>query len=248
MIGRALLRALVVSAAVLVCEPTSGNAQSTAERSARATVDSFFTLVARERWDSAATLLDLARFEPYFKGFVRNARSAIPQRPMTVEDLMASDSTMPRAVAEWEIGRMNRGGARDPFDYLSMQFAGITTPRDLFALTTSAAAARWLEAQDERTLMRAAWRRSGCPLSDVRDFPSSHDTVLGVVVSGDSLAYVVHTDDRFAAMGPESLSPTERVMRLRRVNGRWQIEPRESLLRRDGAVGYSFECSQTKRP
>src|SRR6185436_1511903 len=72
--------------------------QSPNERAVRAVVDSFFTAIKRERWDSAAALLDLTGFETYFKQQVSSARSALPEREMTVEDMMATDSTMPRAV------------------------------------------------------------------------------------------------------------------------------------------------------
>jgi hypothetical protein len=240
---------LGICAALSLLPWTPVDAQAAAERSVRATVDSFFAFVSRERWDSAATMLDLARFEPYFKGVVRNLRSAIPPRPMTVEDVMATDSTMPRAVAEWQLSQMNRAANSDPFEYLQMQFAGIATSRDLFALTTPAAAARWLDGQDGRTMMRTAWRKQGCSLSDLPDFPAAKRAVLAIAVSDDSTAYVVHGDDRFGEMEPGNLSFGERVMKLHRINGRWRIEPREDLLRPSN-VGFSvgFECPKTKRP
>jgi hypothetical protein len=61
---------------------------------------------------------------------------------MSVEDRMAMDSTIPRAVAEWQIEQMKKNGGGDPFAYLSSRFAGITSPKELFALTVPAAAAR----------------------------------------------------------------------------------------------------------
>ena len=145
MIGRSALRALgllnSLFAMAVFSAPRPANAQQAVERSARATVDSFFAFAARERWDSAATMLDLVRFEAFFKGVVRNVRSAIPPRPVTVEDLMAQDSTMPRVVAEWQIARMKSDGS-NPFFYLSYEFSGVANQHDLFALTISTAAAR----------------------------------------------------------------------------------------------------------
>jgi hypothetical protein len=238
----------LVLAAAFLFGGSRGVAQTAGISAARATVDSFFAVIAGEKWDSAAAMLDLARFERFFKSAVANARSAIPQRPMTVEDLMATDSTMPRAVAEWQIGQMKKSGAEEPFNYLSMQFAGITSPRDLFALSIPAAAARWLEAQDERTQMREAWRRSGCPLSDLPAFLAAKRTVLAAAAFDDSTVYVVQSDDRFGSMGPENLTPVERVMKLHRANDRWRIEPREDLLRPGGAYGYGFDCPKARRP
>jgi len=41
----------------------------------------------------------------------------------------------------------------------------------------------------------------------------------------------------------------ERVMRLHRVDGRWRIEPRRTLLQAEN-VGFSvgFDCPKAKRP
>src|SRR4051812_14317140 len=88
--------------------PRASSGQTPAERSVRAVVDSFFAAVSAEKWESAATFLDLARFDSYFNQVVSNARTALPPPQMTVETMMASDSTMPRAVAEWEMERMKK--------------------------------------------------------------------------------------------------------------------------------------------
>src|SRR4051812_908596 len=93
-------------------------AQTPNERAVRAVVDSFFAAIKREQWDSAAALTDVTRFEPYFTQQVQNARSAIPQPEMTVEDFMTRDS-MPRAVAEWEIARMKKYSGMRKFGDMS---------------------------------------------------------------------------------------------------------------------------------
>jgi hypothetical protein len=195
-----VLLALVVSWAM----PPKSLAQSANERAVRAVVDSFFGAIQRERWDSAAALVDLTRFEPYFKDRVSSARSALPQREMTVEDMMAGDSTMPRAVAEWEIARMNKFRGMQNFGDMSYEFAGVHTQHELFALTIPEAAARWLEAQDERTQMREARRRSGCPLTiGVPEFQEIKHNVLAVALGNDSTAYVVHPTTGFARINTE---------------------------------------------
>jgi len=229
-------------AAAVFSAPTRGSAQRTVERSARAAVDSFFAVVARERWDSAAIMLDLARFEPYFKRVVRDARGMIPSRQMTVEDLMAEDSTMPRAVAEWHISQAKKASAGGPFNYLSYEFAGIRDQHDLFALTVPAAAARWLEAKDGRTQMREAWRRGNCSLQKLPDFPAPKRTVLAVSVVNVSSANTIHTDDQFGGDNPEYLSFGERVIRMHRVHGRWHIEPRDDLFRPSNTSFAITDC------
>ena len=241
----ARVRLPVVMTLVAFCVARPMSAQPANERAVRAVVDSFFGAIQRERWDSAAALLDLTRFEPYFKDRVSSARSALPQREMTVEDMMAGDSTMPRAVAEWEIARMTKFRGMQNFGDMSYEFAGVHTQHELFALTVPEAAARWLEAQDERTQMREARRRSGCPLRiGVPEFPESKHNVLAVALGNDSTAYVVHSDDRF---GPNQYGmENERVMVLRRHAGRWRIETRLELLR-PGNWSFVRECPEGRK-
>src|SRR4051794_6574898 len=117
---RQLFAAIAFAASTRV--PHRANAQAPAERAVRAVVDSFFTAVAREKWDSAAALIDVARFEPYFKQAVGNSRAELPTHKMTVEEMMATDSTMPRAVAEWEIARMNKYRESEPLFAFSHEF------------------------------------------------------------------------------------------------------------------------------
>jgi len=138
--------AIVLAVGGLLGSATASEGQTPSERAVRAVVDSFFAAIKRERWDSAVALIDLSRFEPYFKQQVQNARSAIPQPEMTVEDMMASDSTMPRAVAEWQVAQMNKYRGMRKFGDMSYEFAGVHSQHELFALTVPEAAARWLDA------------------------------------------------------------------------------------------------------
>jgi hypothetical protein len=63
----------VVMALIAFCVSRPMSAQPANERAVRAVADSFFAAIARERWDSAAALLDLTGFEPYFKDRVSSA-------------------------------------------------------------------------------------------------------------------------------------------------------------------------------
>jgi hypothetical protein len=239
-------RLLPILLAARVAAPGASYGQTPNERSVRAVVDSFFAAVSAEKWDSAATFLDLSRFEPYFTQVVSNARTALPPPPITVEALMASDSTMPRAVAEWQIDRM-KNYPMPQFGDMSHEFAGVRTQRDLFALTVPQAAARWLEAKDERTSMRESFRRSGCALSELPAFPPSKHTVIGVAVIDDSTVYAIQRDDRFR--GEDLNAPqSERVIPVHRTRGRWLIEPRGDLLRPfNGGIWYGVSCPKNKR-
>lgn len=242
---RARLTLLLMSSAVVVFARGAA-AQSPSERAVRAVVDSFFAAVGREKWDSATAFIDLGRFEPYFKQVVSRARVALPQREITVDEYMATDSTMPRAVAEWHVAQMNKYRGKEMFGDLSQEFAGVRTQQALFALKMPEAAARWIEAQDERTQMREAWRRTGCPANAVPPFEATKRTVLATAVADDSTAYVILTDDRFRDAESVSMESGARVMRLVRIRGAWRILPQGDLLR-PRSMGFSFDCGRIRR-
>jgi len=216
-------------------------AQARDERAVRAVVDAFFAAVAREQWDSAVAFIDLPRFEPSLKQRIAWARSTLPDPPITAEQLMAIDSTMPRGVAEWEAMRSNKFRSERAFDDYSGQFAGVTSQQMLFSLSLRDAAARWLAARDPRVQIREARRRAGCPLGDVASpWPSSTSTLLAIAFQDDSTAYVIQSDDRFRG---DALTPSERVMPVRRTQAGWRIEPRQDLLTPTN-VHFSSECEK----
>jgi hypothetical protein len=235
-----------LGAAAVAASPV--RSQTPTERAVRAVADSFFDAVAREKWDSAAKFIDLPRFEPHFKQVLGNARAALPPAELTVEQIMSRDSTMPRAAAEYELAQMKKYTARRPgFGDMSYEFAGIHSQQELFALTPAQALARWLEAKDERTQMREAWRQMGCSLGDLPVFPSVKRSVLGVAMVNDSVGYVIHTDDRFGGVAESSIYGSERLFPVRRTTLGWRIDPREDLLR---PLNMSFaldNCPKVKK-
>jgi hypothetical protein len=208
--------------------PAVAQGQARDETMVRAVVDSFFAAIAREQWDSAARLLDLPRFEPILKSAVASARSALPQPPVTADVLMASDSTMPRAVAEWEAARSNRFRAQRTFDDYSYEFAGVTSQHMLFSLTVSDAAARWIAARDRRVQMREQWRRAGCIIGTLPIAPSlTSPVILAIAFRDDSTAFVIHGDEQLRSIGSMH---DERVVPVHRTRAGWRIEPRDDLL------------------
>ena len=131
---------------------------------------------------------------------------------------------------------------------MSYDFAGVHSQQELFALKPAEALARWLEAKDERTQMRDAWRQMGCSLADLPAFPSVKRSVLGVAVVNDSMGYVIHTDDRFGGVAESSIYGSERLFPVRRTKLGWRIDPREDLLRpMNVSIGMS-ECPKVKKP
>jgi hypothetical protein len=203
----------------------------------------FFDDVAAERWRAAASHLDLAPFEVFLREQVEWAREQPDQRGPTVEDLMRHDSTMPRAAAEYQVRQTEK--AREGLGgWLEHEFAGISSPDSLAALSTTDAAARWLEAQDPRYRMRRALAAGGCPVPPelaAGPWYTTPRVVLGAVVR-DTLAYVLHRPPRHpraATSRPvDSLAPTRggeprgyqewyadppAVLTLRRRSGQWRV-------------------------
>ena len=227
-------------------ESATAQSQNPNERAVRAVVDSFFDAVAQEKWQSAATFTDLPRFESYFRGVVGRARAALPAPEPTVEEIMARDSTMPRAVAEYQLAQMKKYSGRSyGFGDMSYEFAGVHSQQELFALTPAAAMAKWLEAKDERTQMRESLQRMGCPLSVVAAIPGVKRRVLAIALAGDSLAYVIQIDDRF---GSDAFYGGERVFPVHLTSAGWRIEARPDLLRPiNSSFGFA-ECPKVKKP
>ncbi len=198
---------------------------------ARAVADSFIAAANAERWDVAAALLDPMEFEQYFRARVAAARDAVPPPMPTVEDLMARDTTLPRAVAEWQVAQAKKARVQDPFADVADDFAGVTSFEQLEALSLPEAAARWLEAQDGRWRMRDELRRQGCPAAGVDSlFPYAARSVLAVAMANDSTAYALYSND--VVPDNQDVATEPAVLRLVRWAGAWRILPSATLLQR----------------
>lgn len=209
-------------------------AQAQTRLAPKAVADSFFAATRTERWANAAAYLDMDAFARLLRERVEVARMTRAEPPMSVETLMAQDSTMPRAVAEWQVERIRRYGATRPFDDFSEDFIGITSVRALEALTPAEGAVRWLEAQDPN----ASWRRAIAKLKcsqvsadSLRTFSLFTRSVLAAVEVNDSTAYALTTIDVFGnAMDGDDTPPPNLVL-LRRKAGAWRVVPSLWLMR-----------------
>jgi hypothetical protein len=213
----------------------SVDARGAREAAVRAVADSFYDAIRRQRYDEAASFLTLEPFEQYFREAARDARAAIPHFP-TAEELMQSDSTMPRIVAEWQAARARQFASTEPFPSISGEFAGIRTPAELNALSLSQALARWLQAMNPRETVREAMRSSSCgderTLAMLDSIWKEH--VLGVTLVDDSTAYVI-----LAAGGVPARASTfgaERIIPAHVSGGKWRLESRRDLFEMNGGT------------
>ncbi|MEO8579037.1 MAG: hypothetical protein ABI469_02230 [Gemmatimonadales bacterium] len=186
---------------------------------------------------------------------------------MTAEELMKLDPDMPRAVAEYQVKKMDEG-IRD-YDLLSREFARVSSADSLRALSTEEAAARWLEAKGwqwrNELAGREAKRHSGLACPDVPDslqkkVDSLKKTfaaqampvvdVLGATSASGLLRYVVvgfrYKGGRVAAVDEADswLGMSPRVMTLRSVDGTWKVIPTEDMPQSDGLgdTVFTFGC------
>ena len=214
----------------------------------RAVVDSFFAALPSERWFVAANYLDLQSFARFLNDRVNVARSALPVRQTTVEDLMAADSTLPRAVAEWQIARFRTASATRPFNDFSDEFAGITSFQALQDLTPLEGAARWLEATDPANRLRRSLAALKCPglvIDSLRRWiPWTLRTVASAEVN-DSTAFVLTARTvEFADSGMYAETPSTIVLRRRR--GGWQIRPTITMLSGNHFVTVDPQCPRRR--
>jgi hypothetical protein len=223
----------------------ASSAQSgTSSDSIGAVADSFFRATEQERWRDAARLIDLATFGALRDQELANMRSARKRmHQVTPEELMKFDPRMPRVVASYQAARANEQLGRN--DWLSHEYANVSSADSLAALSPLDAAARWLEARDSRYMMRQALvaQRDHCEVPDSILEQTVHLTRpthrrLGTVAA-DSLAYVLYTEDlppepdsasakalharQRSAGATYVISPP--VLTLRRVSGQWRIAP-----------------------
>jgi hypothetical protein len=235
----------------------------------RAVADSFFRLVADERFLDAARLMDLEAFDAHRRSTLEFARRPMERRQLTAKQLMAMDPKMPRAVAEYQAKRANEQVADMSLIY-RREF-GVSTLDSIATLGADQLAARALAARDMRTMMRESLRSraGGCALSDAeqREILSRmhvHVPRIIGVVTADTIAYVLY--DRFdvdiadsaadsAARQPESAVPAPTrfgrdwevmppgFLPLRLVGGAWRVGPAMDW----GGTSFISGCGATGR-
>ncbi|MDQ6926224.1 MAG: hypothetical protein M3154_08305 [Candidatus Eremiobacteraeota bacterium] len=232
----------VPAAAMLAC--CAGRAAVAQEpASAAAVVDSFFQALSTERWADAAQQLDLHSIEAIRSAKIMSVREATTgATKMTVQRSFQLDPEMPRAVAAYLAKRAIQGMRE--YDGLDTDFARVSSPDSLERLPLAEAAARWLEAHDERYQMRRMLRISGsrdCGYSaaDLAELASSirapRRRIIGAIVD-DSVAFVLY-QRRSDAAGPSQSAPERAAMldvwyvippsivSLRRIAGEWRVVP-----------------------
>ena len=230
-------------------------------------VRDFFKAEEEGRWIEAAHSLDLTLFEPIRRSAVQAAKSMASRPKTTAQEVMRWEPDMPLAVAEYQAKRSNE--TIQSLDFLSREFARVSSVDSLVAMPIDQAAARWLEArgskwQNERALKESKWRpEANCP--EVPDsiarairteFKPPVTTILGATEASDSARYVVVGLTRFvgSAANPvdapyQELSP--RAITMRKLEGNWRIAPAPDMPNSDafgGSTVVTIRCRMEKSP
>jgi hypothetical protein len=205
----------------------------------------FFQAVAQERWRDAAGFVNLARIDSSRTWAMHYQRRPQRIRPVSVEDLMRRDTTLPRAVAEYQVAQMERMRADALNRGFSHEWANVRDTVELQALTTLDLGARWLEAQDARAGYRQDIRASNCVRPGVTEEMLLEGLVprrevLGVIVRGDT-AFAVHRGTAVAGQFTPMSEP--RIATLIRRQGAWLIEADHTLIRTN-VMFASMDCRE----
>jgi hypothetical protein len=246
---RVLGNFLFVSA--LAARPTVALAQGSDASAAQAVATAFLNAKQAGDWKAAAGFLDLAPLEQHRRSVVERERMRRSRRSITVEEYMRMDPAMPRAVAEYQVRRMN--DRRASTNALEQEF-GVGTADSLLALPIENVAERLLQRHDQRWLYREAMRMSGCgeDTTGIPGMPVTRVHTVGTVVD-DSIAYTLYdeVDETRGVMRPVALNEDPmytapvRILRLRRDRGSWWVIPGSDMT---GGVDMAMSCQRVVVP
>ena len=220
----------------------SSQAADSGQAAAQAVGTAFLNAVQVADWKAAVGFLDIVPFDHYRLAQIDNARRMRRPRSLTVEDLMRADSLMPRAVAEYQIKRMNQQPQRS---FLEYEF-GIADPDSLAALPANVVAQRWLEIHDPRWRFHTAIKNGSCPASIMDSLPRPKFHVLGTVANGNTAYLLYERDDDPVLDFDEVRSSGPRMLTLRRGIDAWWVLPRVNVSGGYASFSSSISCSKTK--
>jgi hypothetical protein len=163
--------------------------------SPRAVFDAAVAALRSEAWDVMSTFVDPISLRGFSQELLARVAPRHSPRQMTVEEYLAHDPEMPRAVAEYQVAQWAKpSNARDN---LAREFPGITSVEALAALSADAMFARWIAGKSIRSQFEqlvaagqitgdVAARRAAFPFSDAYDY-----VVLGSLEDGEQVAHVL---------------------------------------------------------
>ncbi len=213
--------ALLLSA-LLWLQPAAGSAQIT--ETPKAVAQAYLNAFSATDWATVLRLTDSPsrwEFVTMQRRQWREYRKQ-PQEAQTVEFYLRSDSTMPRAVAEYYV-RQNAKFAASASAASAFQYAIADVDRltQLDSLTDDELYIRILRARTPEYILSAATRAAGCPPS--RDpLPRDSNVVRGVALLTETRAVALYeTHGLFTP--PPTFRPELHQLELVRTSAGWRV-------------------------
>jgi hypothetical protein len=194
--------------------------------------------VARHDWPAVAALCDrssLADFRDEMVALVTYRET--PEASFKAIDLMRTDPSMPRAVAEWQAQRVREH--QDPDRRLHEELPGIESREQLETMSPAELFATWLDGRTIGNMVERAWERRQITraaidqiLADER--PKVVYVPLGWVPDGEAIRYVIYRQD---APG----SRPQAAMIRHQEDGGWLFVASRDLLMIDPTAAFRTE-------
>jgi hypothetical protein len=194
------------------------------EQSPEDAAGEFFAAVERGEWERAATFVHpetVSRFRDEMDS--RVVEWERPPRTMSADDYLRHEPDMPPEVAEYNAMK-SAEWARQQGPELPQFLAHVHEASEVSQLSGVELFARYMEAQDPRYQVRAAYDRAGRPMPEpVSDGSAARlvRTVLGAVMETESTAHVVYRQEWLHEGVPAPHKHLD-VMTLERTHAGWR--------------------------
>jgi hypothetical protein len=242
------VRPALAAAAFLFTVKTAA-AQDPIVLTAKVVATEFLSAATAGNWATVIRLTDGQSLWEYVTLQRQQYRDQRPvqSEPMTVERYMKSDSTMPRAVAEWHLRQYEKAG-RDTTPMLAWTFADVTSVAQIDSLSDEELYVRRLRAKQLSYLMDRVLTMSGCkPPFPPIPTPTRH--VRGVALISDTEAIALY-EERNDTFNLRDIGSGYEQLELRRTARGWRIVASEHVfgLGQAAAIGTDGNCNTTTPP
>jgi hypothetical protein len=194
--------------------------------------------IDRQDWRAVAALCDPASLTEF-----RNELAALvaprttPEASVRTIDLMRTDPSMPRAVAEWQAQRVREH--QDPSRRLREETPSIESRAQLEAMFPADVFAAWLDGRSIGNVIERAWERRQVTRAAIDEIlagerPKVVYVALGWVPDGEAIRYVIYRQET-----PRSHPQASKIRR--QPDGTWLFVASRDLLMIDPTAAFRTE-------
>jgi hypothetical protein len=194
--------------------------------------------IDRQDWPALSALCDPASLADFRNEMVALvAYHQTPEATFRAIDLMRTDPSMPRAVAEWQAQKVREH--QDPDRRLQEELPGVETREQLEAMAPTDVFAAWLDGRTLGNMVERAWERRQITRAAIdqilaEERPKVVYVALGWVPDGEAIRYVIYRQE---APG----SRPQAAMVRRQADGGWLFVASRNLLMIDPTAAFRAE-------